>query len=256
MIKKILITIITFLGMSSAWGMMRAGNSHSSDSNDEDDQWKQVSPRVAPARAGQAATSSSSAAASSASVPRPLGEGFVIPEIARGFEETYRRFLMGKLIYKPDPHSNEGRIDLLIRDLANPLEEEFDLSRCGDSERFLRINTGYRKEKKAANADTIEIWLALYPLIKGNLTDKAAGFQHIMGLWDPAVAPIGLFWTSGNWDEMDVYDYLITNSLEQLTDNNLHAKWISTDTLLIGAMRIPASPYKLMHTLSSFRWEL
>lgn len=162
----------------------------------------------------------SEAAAAGAVVPHSLSD-IVIPAIARGFEDIYRRFLNGTLIYKPDPNSDNRRIDLPIKALANPLEGVFDLSRCGDEENFLSISTGYRKGKKTENANKLEIWLAPRFLIERELALTAAPFQPIMGNWNPTVAPVGVFWTWGGWNNLGYYDYLTTYSLEQLGEENL-----------------------------------
>ena len=81
-----------------------------------------------------------------------------IPQIARGHENIYERFLKGKLVYRPTEGSDVGKIELPIAALANPLEGTFDLSRCGDAAQYLSINTGIRKVQAPANASKVEIW--------------------------------------------------------------------------------------------------
>lgn len=58
----------------------------------------------------------------SGSVEWPLGPA--IPDIAKGYEEIYLRFIRGSLIYKPNKDSDVGRIDLPFAALPNPLEGE------------------------------------------------------------------------------------------------------------------------------------
>lgn len=181
-----------------------------------------------------AATISSSSKApaakaqSSVAVAVPLKSGPEIPDIARGYEEIYLRFLNGKLIYRPTEGSDAGKIELLIRDIMNPntLEGTFDLSRCGDTGKYLSINTGYRKGKKAANKDKVEIWFAPRFLIEKELGATAGHFREIMtdAKW-PKTAGIGLFYTCGDRDYLDWYDYLTPNNPDQLGDNNLYEKW-------------------------------
>ena len=133
---------------------------------------------------------------------------------------------MGKLIYKPDSKSDKGRIDFPIRFLADPLGGEFDLTQCGDTGKYLSIATGYRQRKKTENANKFEVWIAPRFLIEKNITSSAAHFQAIMENWSASVAPVGLFWTNGKWDELDWVDHLTTDSLEGLVcDNNLYEKW-------------------------------
>lgn len=164
-------------------------------------------------------------------IPRPLS-CIAIPEIARGYEEIYMQFLMGKLIYKPDPKSDNGRIDLLIRDLTNPLNGRFDLSRCGNTRQYLSISTGYRKGLKAENLEKTEVWLVPHFFIERELKStwlkflsSARHLQPIMGSWDAAASPVGLFWTYGGWNDLSWYDYLVTNSVKDFDSENLYKKW-------------------------------
>ena len=64
------------------------------------------------------------------------------PPVAWGHEDIYDRFVSGKLIYKPDPNSDEGKVELRIADLEDPLNGTFDLSRCGNTGEYLNISTG------------------------------------------------------------------------------------------------------------------
>jgi len=147
------------------------------------------------------------------------------PAVAEGYEDIYDRFLNGKLIYKPDPNSDEGKVELRIADLEDPLNGTFDLSRCGDTGEYLSISTGYRKEKKQENFNKVEIWLAPRFLIEKELNGTAAHFKPIMGNWKQE-APVGLFWTHGNWavDDRDM-DYLVTESMDDLSKINLYENW-------------------------------
>lgn len=161
---------------------------------------------------------------------RPMG--MPIPEIARGYEEIYRLFYNGKLVYKPDPNSDAGRIDLPIASLANPLEGTFDLSRCGDTWKYLSIHTGYKKGKIASNKDKVEIWFVPRFMVENDLTktgifssSPAKHLQPIMDKWPAEVAPIGILWTWWN-DDIKYYDYLTTQAPENLSDNNLYEKWM------------------------------
>lgn len=174
-------------------------------------------------------------------VPRPVGGDIVIPGIARGFEEIYRRFVRGMLIYT-DPESKR-KIELPIRALANPLEGEFNLSQCGDSGQYLSINTGYRKGKKAANGNKVEIWLAPHGLIAKELATTARHFKPIMGDWNPGTAPVGLFWTWGGWDDMGWYDYLTNESMEQVSNGNLYKKYQKSVTGAHAARGTPPRPH-------------
>ncbi len=163
--------------------------------------------------------------ASSGAVDRPLARDIVIPEIARGYEDVYIRFLMGRLIYQPDRNSDTGRAEFRIRDFVNPLEGTFDLSRCGDTGQYVNISSGYRKGITLENTEKLEIWIVPQFLIRENLAGNAAHFQPIMANWSSSAAPVGLFWTWGGWDKLCWYDYLTTSSWEQLGEEDLLKKW-------------------------------
>lgn len=115
-----------------------------------------------------------------------------IPEIARGYEAIYQQFLSGKLIYKPDPNSDAGRVELRIEDLRNPLEGTFDLSRCGDASKRLSISTGYRKRINPENARKVEAWLTPRFVVEKDVTGTAPA-SHYRGIMKDWTAPIEIF---------------------------------------------------------------
>ena len=157
-----------------------------------------------------------SSSSSSMTVARP------IPQIARGYEEIYQRFLKGALVYRP-LGSDLGKIELPIAKLANPLEGTFDLSSCGDTGNYLSIATGYRRGKKTENANKLEIWITPRFLIEKELTTNAGHFREIMNKW-PTTAPVGLFWTWGGWDKLEWMTYLTDEPMSALDSNDLHKK--------------------------------
>jgi len=189
----------------------------------------------APPLPPRSASVASSSVTASASIPRPV-DALVIPEVARGYEDIYRRFLGGKLIYT-DPKS-KAKKELPIRALANPLDGTFDLSGCGDTGQYLSISTGYRKAQKPENASKVEIWLAPWFLIENDLKNLKKGvffksspakhLQPIMDNWNGAAAPVGLFWTWGGWSDLGWYEYLTTNSMDVLGSEDLLEKYKKT----------------------------
>jgi hypothetical protein len=155
-----------------------------------------------------------------------------IPDIARGHENIYLSFLNGKLTYRPTPGSDDGKIELLIRDIMDPntLEGRFDLSRCvGVSE--LSINTGYRKERNPENIDKLEVWITPRFLIERKLSTTASQFSGIMTSW-PEEAAIGIFYNYGDWEDLFWFEYVINNPIEQLGNDNLYEKWRTSRTTL------------------------
>ena len=141
----------------------------------------------------------------------------ICPAIVCGHERVYQRFLKGALVYRPTPGSDAGKIELPIGALANPLKGTFDLSRCGDTGNYLSIATGYRKGKNPQNKDKVEIWIAPRFMIEKELATTAGHFKEIMGKWNKERAPVGLFWTWGNWESGEAsMDYLTDNSFARV----------------------------------------
>jgi len=153
-----------------------------------------------------------------------------IPDIARGYEEIYERFLKGVLIYRPQEGSDVGKIEMPIVNLANPLEGTFDLSSCGDTGRYLSIATGYRKVQTPANANKVEIWFTPRFLVDKEMPQLAQNhhMRAISGNWDAARAPIGIFWTWGGWNasnQIAYCDYLTAESMDAVASENLLKKY-------------------------------
>ncbi len=141
-------------------------------------------------------------------------------------EAVYGRFLKGALIYSPTPGNDVGKIVLPISALGNPLEGTFDLSKCGDTGKYLSISTGYRQGKKAENASKVEIWFAPRFLIEKELNTTAKHFQAIFPAQWNANAPVGIFWTWGGWDPDDHdMDYLTNESMDNLSKIDLYENW-------------------------------
>jgi len=158
-----------------------------------------------------------------------------IPLVAQGHEAIYQRFLKGALIYRPQEGSDIGMITMPIADLTPPLGGTFNLSRCGDTGKYLSISTGYKKVKKEENANKVEIWFAPRFLIEKELQSAAAHFKDIFPYQWPSTAPVGIFWTWGGKDEEVLssnagMDYLTTQNMDQLSKQTLREKWEATPT--------------------------
>jgi len=141
--------------------------------------------------------------------------------------EIYQRLVKGGLIYKPDERSDNGRIKLPISALWNPLEGTFDLSQCGeDAGKYTNISTGYRKWRRAENADKMEICFPLRFLIEKDLNTTAKHFREIYNSWT-VKAPVGIIWIYGG-DEGDIksYDHLTTQSLNEICNKDVFEKWM------------------------------
>lgn len=164
----------------------------------------------------------------------------IIPLIAKGYEQVYKRFLNGRLIYKPNPNSDDGRIELRISDLVNPLEGTFDLSKCGNVGTFFSISTGYRKGKKAENAIKVEIWLTPRFLIEKELNTTAGHFKDIFPAKWAEEAPVGIFWNSGGQNELTRMDYITNQDLESLSCSKLGELRGARVSGAVGYMSMPS----------------
>lgn len=147
-----------------------------------------------------------------------------------GHEDIYERFLKGRLVYRPNEGSDEGKIELPIAALKNPLGSTFDLSSCGDTGKYLSIAIGYRKGKTPANADKVEVWFTPRFLVDKEMSQLAPN-HHLRAIrenWNAARAPIAIFWTWGGWnakDNMSYCDYLTGESMVELGSENLLKKY-------------------------------
>lgn len=187
-------------------------------------------------------------------VDRLIGDGIVIPDIARCHEADYRMFLNSKLIYKPDPNSDAGKLELPVLALANPLSGEFDLSRCGDTGQYLSINTGYRTGQRPENANKVEVWFALRFMVEKDIAGPAKHLQPIMDKW-PATNPVGIFWTWGGWsgnEQMAWYYYLTTQHASQLSNGEDLFEKLST---ALG-IRMARPHFTWRHKLKHFIFSL
>jgi hypothetical protein len=151
------------------------------------------------------------------------------------YKEIKEFFLKGILIY----NNNSGicRINLPISKMRNPLDNTFDLSRCGEADRYLTVSTGYKKEFKEENENKIEVWIVPRFLIEKEINTTAKHYQTIFNKWSPT-NPIGIFWTWGGWNDLGWFDYQITLSLDQIRkcefnlgtmDRSLGSKSIRSD---------------------------
>ena len=132
------------------------------------------------------------------------------------------------MVFFPKKGSDVGKIELLIADLPNPLQGEFNLSECGDTGKLVSISTGYHTGKNPGNAEKIEIRIVLRFLIEQSLTTTAGHFKGIMSNW-PSTVPVGIFYRFGGWSSLEWMDYLTNDPLEKIGDKNLYEKYQYSD---------------------------
>jgi hypothetical protein len=149
---------------------------------------------------------------------------FPIPDVARGHEELYERFMRGKLVYRPNRDDDSGMVEIPISSLANPLDGTFDLSACGNTSLHLSIHTGFKSavemwKGKNDNPSAVEMWIC--PKFLGA---TAPQFRHIMGQWE---SPIAYFWTCGaHVVASDNFDYLLNTEVCMETKLNCYRKYL------------------------------
>lgn len=137
-----------------------------------------------------------------------------VPQIARGYEAVYNRFINGRLVYK----GPAGERSFLISDSVNSsLEGEFNLSgltyKSGSTtyniDTYLRIRLGYRKSVE--NDSKVTVWLVPKFVVSG----VESSFSTVEWTSD-----IGIFWTYGN-DALSSLDYLTKMQFDGISSKNL-----------------------------------
>ena len=127
----------------------------------------------------------------------------------------------GTLSYT-DPETKEVK-RMKISDFEDPLNGTFDLSGCGDRHSKVRITTSVEEFFKVGgeNEDRLVVLANTHDLIHGLHAEKFEGIKN----WDPVVAPVGLFWRWGNWEDLSWYDYLTTSSIDDVASVDLYENW-------------------------------
>ncbi|HCU06914.1 MAG TPA: hypothetical protein DIC42_04975 [Holosporales bacterium] len=159
---------------------------------------------------------------------KSIGTNLLISVASKANEEAYQDFLKLKLIYKPDPKSDIGRMIFSVQDLANLLYGIFDLSGCGEAGKYVSISTGYRQEKNPENKNKIEVWFTPRFIVEQHLNSTAVHFSPIWQKWRPSIQ-VGVFFTYGSWGSRDFYFYEITKKNETLNNLTLYDVFNMTD---------------------------
>lgn len=136
----------------------------------------------------------------------------------KGYGADCKAFLNGKLKYTPD---KGDPIFLPIANLKTPFSGEFDLSKCGKAGEYLSINTGYRKRRIPENVIKYEIWFTPWFIIEKNSECRVPHLNLIFPSWDPQIAPIGIFWNWGNYDDLNSYMSLTNCDFKAISADNL-----------------------------------
>ena len=136
-------------------------------------------------------------------------------------EAICQTFLNGKLVYRPNPDSDEGMIKLSISDFANPLKGTF-----GFTARSLRITTDLSVFFAVENENPkVNILIAPRFLINKYISTTATQFAQILEHWDKDMAPVGIFWRWSGDEDLSRFDYLTSGTLDDIASNNLYENW-------------------------------
>jgi hypothetical protein len=156
-------------------------------------------------------------------------------------EVIYQIFRNMELIYRPDPNSNEGMIRLPIPMGHNPFKYTFDLSSCGDKDRYVVITNDLERffTIGGENEYTLVICFAMRSWINKNIGSLSAPFNTILTSWDAEQAPVGIFSRWGNWTSEDGFDYLTDQPFHQLSEVSMCENWEKRGVKAGGQRLIP-----------------
>lgn len=145
----------------------------------------------------------------------------LIRSLVTNNERAYQEFLNLKLVYKPHPHNDTGRIVFSVKDLENPLEGQFNLSRCRDASKHVSIATGFRKGINPENKNKVEMWFVPRFIVEQNLDNKECSFNLIWKKWPPDRV-VGVFVTYGSWVLNNVFFYEVKKNNTELNNYTLY----------------------------------
>ncbi len=140
--------------------------------------------------------------------------------------ENLRRFKNGILRYTPV--AGGAVVELKFSDLVNPFCGTFDLSKCGNRSQSLRITTSMEEffKVRGENEDRLVFLTCPFHVVEQAIhSNPDHPFAKILSNWDKSKAPIGMFWRMGNFADPFSFDYLVTESMKQLSEKNLFENW-------------------------------
>lgn len=130
-------------------------------------------------------------------------------------ETAYRRYIRGVLIYKPDPHSNTGRVEFPFADVVrreHNMCRQIVLTGCGNANEYFIMHLGRRPGRWHLHQNRIEIWIA--PKFS---TEGIGYYNHIQSMF---ASELAIFRTWGNWDTNEWFDYCVTEDFSSIQRKN------------------------------------
>lgn len=149
------------------------------------------------------------------------------------YELTKNPILEGSLIYTKQ--FDRQQFTFKIKDLVKEETLDFSGPDFEGISKSLVITTDPTRFflTKGENTDKVVTLIAPWSLIKEKIGSTTASFLPIMDSWDANIAPIGIFWRSGNWEKPQWYDYLTNIKIDEINSKNLGELWGITRTTLL-----------------------
>lgn len=148
-----------------------------------------------------------------------------IPKIALGHEQAYRNFLASKLVYRPTTGSDVNMIELRVANLGDPLDDTFDLSKCGSVSQHLKVVTGLRTGYSPVDSNKLVVRICPH-FVAVNFVqtdgDSVDTLCNTIAKWNGAKCPIGLFWTAGSSTASYRFVYATDSSPELMARKTLN----------------------------------
>lgn len=132
-------------------------------------------------------------------------------------KDDFWRFFKGKLIYNPQSGNQQV---FCFSAAPNPFKHTFNVSLCDEAEHSLSFHLGIPEEDKES-VEKVQTWIFFSPHVANQLETTA---QHLKPIF-PVEVPVGMLWTWGKWNNLAWFDYLTTESTDNLSKITLYKNW-------------------------------
>ncbi len=144
-----------------------------------------------------------------------------------GNEAIFQRFFNGVLQYRPDPTNNDDMVTLYFSHFKkNLFNGTFGRPECVAAADMPLVTTSL-SDFFAPHPDQVVI--GFFPHFRAERIVASTPnhpFKAIMGNWDKNIAPVGIFWRWGSWNDLTWYDYLTQSSLADISSRDLYGNWV------------------------------
>lgn len=139
---------------------------------------------------------------------------------------TYWENLFYNGVLKYTPTDDGQTVSLKFSDLNE--DGTFDLSACGNKDRYLVITTKMDRFFKVGEENENKVVVLITPryLVEQRITASPTHpVAALMADGDPDKAPMNMFWRWGNDTNLTDVDYLTTASAREISSRNLYENW-------------------------------